>query len=118
MKYLALITLLLILFSCENQGKKVVKEDVETEEAPESKVENVSIKGTIMSSNDSTPLSMAMILVPGTTNGTMSSPDGKFMINVPEGTKKLVFVMDGFEKGEVEVVSDGENSIYLSSKAD
>ena len=118
MKYLALITLSLILFSCENQGKKVVKEDVETEEVPESKIENVSIKGTIMSSNDSTPLSMAMILVPGTTNGTMSSPDGKFMINVPEGTKKLVFVMDGFEKGEVEVVSDGENTIYLASKAD
>ena len=40
------------------------------------------------------------------------------MINVPEGTKKLVFVMDGFEKGEVEVVSDGKNTVYLASKAD
>ena len=116
MKYLALITLSLILFSCENQGKKVVKEDVETETAAKTKVKNVSIKGTIMSSNDSTPLSMAMILVPGTTIGTMSAGEGKFMINAPEGIKKLVFVMDGYEKAEVEINPEEENTVYLNPK--
>ena len=116
MKYLAIITLSLILFSCENQGKKVVKENVETEEDSETKVENVSIKGTIMSSSDSTALSMAMILVPGTTIGTMSGGDGKFMINAPEGTKKLVFVVNGNEKSEVEIILDEENTVYLKPK--
>jgi hypothetical protein len=116
MKHLAIIALSILLFACENQGKKAVNEENQTEEASETQIENISIKGTVMSANDSTPLSMAMILVPGTTIGTMSGPDGNFMINVPEGTKKLDFVMDKYEKKEAEIKAEVKNEVYLTPK--
>jgi hypothetical protein len=118
MKYLAIITLALFIFSCENKGKKAVKEEAQIEESDQSEVQNINFKGTVKSAKDSTVLSMAFILVPGTTIGTMTGPDGKFMISAPEGTKKLAFVMDGYEKANVAVDVDKENDIYLRPKTE
>ena len=116
MKYLAIITLALFLFACENQGRKkeVVIESPEAQVTKE--VKNVNFTGVVLNAQDSTPVSMAMIMVPGTTTGTMSGPDGKFMISGPESTKKLTFAMQGFEGAKLDVTVGEDNTIYLTPK--
>ncbi len=117
MKKSILFIALVLLFACENKGKKVVKEPIETEEVAEAKVENVMIKGTVFSANDSTPLASALIILPGTTTGTISTTNGEFQISIPEGSKKILFAMDGYEKSVAEISPNRENKIYLMPKS-
>lgn len=57
---------------------------------------------------------MAMIMIPGTSTGTMSGPDGKFSISAPEDTKKLTFAMQGFKGSNMNVTAEEGNTIYLT----
>lgn len=116
MKYLAVITLAFFLFACENQGKKKEVSTNLTDKQETQEVKNVTFKGSVLNANDSTPISSAMIMIPGTTAGTISAPDGKFGISGPETTKKLAFAMKGYENASIEVKVDEDNTIYLTPK--
>lgn len=116
MKYLAIITFILFISACENKGKKVVKEEAKEQTETSDATKNVTFTGTVLNANDSTPISSAMILIPGTTSGTISGPDGKFGISGPENTKKLAFAMNGFENANIEVKAGEEVKAYLIPK--
>ena len=118
MKYLAIITISICMLACENQGKKKQVAVPSSQEACESADESkkVTFKGTIRSAVDSSALSMAFVLVPGTTIGTMSDPNGNYQINAPDGTKKLAFVMDGYEKATVGVSPEEDRTVFLNPK--
>ena len=63
---------------------------------------DVSVSGTITDdSND--PLPGVNVLVKGTTIGTTSDADGKFMINVPDGNAVLVISFIGYLTQEINV---------------
>ena len=71
------------------------------------------VKGIILSSVDSTPISGAFVIVPGTTIGSMSDPEGNFMIQVPEKTGKLALSAQGFESVNVDIDTGYQGRVYL-----
>ncbi len=62
-----------------------------------------AITGTVLSSEDSSPLPGASIVVKGTTIGASTEIDGKFTINVPQDATTLVVSFIGFQSQEVAI---------------
>ena len=65
--------------------------------------QTVQIMGTVTSSEDGLPIPGVTIFVKGTTLGTLTAADGKYMLSVPENNKTLVFSFIGFKTKEVEI---------------
>ena len=59
-----------------------------------------SIKGTVTSSEDGSPVVGAAVMVDGTKTGTVTDIDGRFELNVPAGSK-LVITYLGMKKKTV-----------------
>jgi TonB-dependent starch-binding outer membrane protein SusC len=59
------------------------------------------VTGTVTSGEDRLPLPGASVVVKGTTIGAATDLDGKFSLNVPEGSNVLVFSFTGFVDQEV-----------------
>lgn len=59
-----------------------------------------TVSGTVTDENQETLIGVS-ILVVGTSSGTVSDIDGNYSINVPAGTKKLLFSYTGFTSKEV-----------------
>lgn len=114
--FLSVVLFVTVTIAC-NQTKKTHEKEPETKESvQEVKAEPVTAKGKIVNSETGDGLDMAMIFVKGTTTGTMSGPDGKFVITAPTGAKKLVFSADGFEPLEVDIDGEKEMEVKLSPK--
>jgi iron complex outermembrane receptor protein len=62
-----------------------------------------SISGTITNKDDGSALAGVTVVAKGTTIGTISNLDGKYEINIPEGTQFLIFSYFGMETQEVAV---------------
>ena len=62
----------------------------------------ITVKGTVISSEDGLPVIGAYVLQQGTNNGTSTDVDGNFTIDVPK-TATLVVKMVGFHDYEVQV---------------
>lgn len=59
------------------------------------------VTGTVTSGEDRLPLPGASVVVKGTTIGAATDLDGKFSLNVPDGSNVLVFSFTGFVNQEV-----------------
>ena len=73
-----------------------------------------SITGTVTSAEDGLPLIGVTILVKGTSEGTATDVDGRFSIDVEEGTV-LVFTYTGFKPQEVIVGTASSYDIVLET---
>ena len=56
-----------------------------------------TVTGTVLSSDDNTPLPGATVIVKGTNNGTSTDFDGKFTLAVEEGATTLVVSYIGYQ---------------------
>lgn len=61
------------------------------------------VTGTVTSGDDGLPLPGASVVVKGTTIGTATDLDGKFSLNVPQGSSVLVVSFTGFTSQEASV---------------
>lgn len=61
------------------------------------------VTGTVTSGDDGLPLPGASVVVKGTTIGTATDLDGKFSLNVPQGSNVLVISFTGFSLQEASV---------------
>ena len=75
-----------------------------------------TITGVIVDESDE-PLPGVTVLVKGTTIGTASDFDGKYSINVPEGSNELVFSFIGFKPITKEIGAEKSFNITLLEDA-
>ncbi|MEZ4948126.1 MAG: carboxypeptidase-like regulatory domain-containing protein [Saprospiraceae bacterium] len=68
----------------------------------------------MVSDQDGEALIGATVLVKGTSAGTVTDIDGKYSIEVPEGSNILVFSYTGFETQEVELGASNVVNIDLA----
>lgn len=59
--------------------------------------QTVTIKGTVISADDGTPIPSASVTVPGSTLGTLTDGGGKYTITVPVSAKTLTFTFVGMK---------------------
>jgi len=62
-----------------------------------------SVRGTVTSSEDGLGVPGVMISVPGTTVGTMTDADGKYVLNVPANANTLIFTYVGMKRVETQI---------------
>ncbi len=62
-----------------------------------------TISGTITDSETGEPLIGANVLIPGASTGTVSDFDGKYSLNIPEGTSTLTFSYTGYAAIDKEI---------------
>ncbi|WP_158795857.1 SusC/RagA family TonB-linked outer membrane protein [Pedobacter sp. L105] len=62
-----------------------------------------TVTGTVTGQDDGFPLPGVTITAKGTKVGTLSSADGKFSLNVPQGTTSLIFRFIGYTTLEVPI---------------
>ena len=75
------------------------------------------VTGTVISEEDGLPVVGASVVVKGTTNGTITDMDGKFVLtNVPSSAKTLMVSFIGMKTVETKLV-DGA-TIYLKSDSE
>ena len=113
--------LLILLFAAFviacNQSKRTKEKEPEAVVAQKEEVaKTVLVKGKVVNLETGKGISMAFIIVKGTTTGTMSGPNGEFMIQAPADAKKLVISADGFETYETDIVAKDEIEVKLSKK--
>jgi len=65
-----------------------------------------TVTGTVLSSEDNTPLPGASVVEKGTTNGTSTDFDGKFSLNVASDATTLVVSFIGYVNQEVTITND------------
>jgi TonB-linked SusC/RagA family outer membrane protein len=73
------------------------------------------VSGTVTSSEDGQTLPGVSILVKGSTQGTTTDLDGKYSINVPEGSNILVFSFIGAIAQEVSIGNRSQIDVVLAS---
>ena len=78
--------------------------------------QNRTITGTITSDKDNTSLPGATVLVKGTTIGTVTDVDGKYVLSVPEGSDMLVVSFVGYLDQEVAIA--GKSVVDVRLKED
>lgn len=78
--------------------------------------QTVQISGTVTGSEDGLPLPGVNITVKGTTVGTITGSDGKYVLSVPTGAQSLVFSFIGFVTQEVPI--QGRTTVDIVLKQD
>ena len=78
------------------------------------KAQNFTVKGVVLSNEDSSPLIGATVVEQGTANGTTTDLDGKFSLQVTSGTAVLEISYVGFERLTVPVQGRKEIEIKLA----
>ena len=71
----------------------------------------ITVSGQVTDKTNGSPLPGVNILVKGTEMGTATSPDGKYVLNVPSLSDTLVFSYIGY--GSVDVPIDGRKTINV-----
>jgi TonB-linked SusC/RagA family outer membrane protein len=71
-----------------------------------------TVKGTVTTSLDNSPLVGVTIQVKGTNTGTITDANGRFSISVPDDQAVLIFSFIGFETEEITV--GGQSTIDIS----
>ncbi|MGC3946140.1 MAG: SusC/RagA family TonB-linked outer membrane protein [Chryseolinea sp.] len=75
------------------------------------------IAGTVTSEDDAQPIPGVNVLLKGTTTGTTTDADGKFVLKLPDGGGTLVFSFIGYATKEVPVTNESSISVTLSQEA-
>jgi TonB-linked SusC/RagA family outer membrane protein len=78
--------------------------------------QTVQISGTITSSEDGLGIPGVTVSVKGTTVGTLSDIDGKYLMTAPTSSKTIVFSYIGMKKTEVEI--NGQTVINVVMEPD
>lgn len=78
-------------------------------------IAQLTIRGTIRSSDDNSPLVGATVLIKNTSNGTTSDFDGTYEINVPSGQTTLVYTFTGYTTQEVVVGNQTMIDVILAT---
>lgn len=76
----------------------------------------VEISGTVTSSEDGSPMPGASIIVNGTTIGTLSDADGKYMLRVPVDATELVVSFVGMKSQDIRI--EGRTVIDVALEVD
>jgi len=76
----------------------------------------VTVTGTVIASDDKSPIPGVNIVERGTTNGTVTQGDGRFSINVKDAKSVLQFYFIGFVTKEVPV--NGRDDINITLEVD
>lgn len=95
-----------------------------TEEIPQQKTKElqkvlsktIEIKGAIVDSATQHPIEMAFIVVTGTNIGTITDPEGKFVIGIPEGAKQLTFSAKGYKPKKASIAINKDMEVKLAKK--
>jgi len=64
-------------------------------------IAQTTVKGVVVDGSTNETLPGASVIVPGTTTGTVTGFDGAFVLEVPDGTKKLLVSFVGFRNMEI-----------------
>ncbi|MBT2161541.1 SusC/RagA family TonB-linked outer membrane protein [Zobellia barbeyronii] len=75
--------------------------------------QDLTITGTVISSDDGMPVPGANVILKGTTTGTTTDFDGNFAIDVPSSNSVLVFSSIGFASKEVTVGNNTTINVSL-----
>jgi TonB-linked SusC/RagA family outer membrane protein len=75
-----------------------------------------AISGNVTGANNE-PMAGVTVLVKGMTQGTLTDPNGKFSLSIPQSAKTLVFSFIGMVTQEVEIGADNVYNIVLSETA-
>ncbi len=78
--------------------------------------QTVQISGTVTSSEDGLPVPGVSVIVKGTTIGTLTGTDGKYILAVPQGSESLMYSFVGFRTFEALIA--GKNVIDVTLETD
>ena len=103
-------------FSQKETNKKISQQ--QTKEFQNVLTKTVEIKGAIIDSTTQKPIQMAFVTVVGTNIGTITDPEGKFVIGIPEGAKLLTFSAKGYKpkKGSITINKNMEIKLVKKEK--
>lgn len=73
------------------------------------------VTGRVISSEDGEPIIGATVVVPGTTQGTVTDIDGNFSLRVPDNHKSLTVSYVGMEAQTISIGKNNKVSVYLSA---
>src|ERR1700744_545214 len=73
------------------------------------------ITGSVSAKDDGMPLPGVSVTIKGTGTGTLTDTNGKFAIDVPDGSTVLLFTYIGFEKKEVRLGKSNKLHIVLEA---
>ncbi len=77
-------------------------------------VASIIIQGTVTSSDDNLPLPGVTVVAKGTTTGTTTDNDGRYNIEVEDGTQTLVFSYVGFVSEEIDIAGRSVIDVSLA----
>ena len=111
-----LLGLLTLVFKRSIYGALILFISVATAFANGGEMQDRTITGKILSSEDNTALPGVNVIVKGTSTGTVTDIEGNYSLNVPSGASALVFSSVGFVTQEVAIGT--QNVIDLILEAD
>lgn len=65
--------------------------------------QEITVSGTVVSSDNDEPLPGVSVVVKGTTSGTVTDVEGRYTLSVPDGSRVLVFSYVGYLSQEIAV---------------
>lgn len=87
-----------------------------TKELQKVLTKTIEIKGAIIDSATQHPIEMAFVVVTGTNIGTITDPEGKFVIGMPDGAKQLTFSAKGYKPKKESIIINKDLKIKLVKK--
>ncbi len=76
-----------------------------------------SVSGTVTSADDGSTLPGVSVVIQGTSLGTTTDMDGKYVLSVPDGSKALEFSFVGMEKQTVAFTGQSVINVIMKSSA-
>ena len=76
--------------------------------------QEMTVTGVVTDATDGMPLPGVTVAVKGTTNGTITTPDGRYTLNVESGNS-LVFSFIGYKAFEVIIADQNQIDVALDS---
>ncbi|MDN3580259.1 carboxypeptidase-like regulatory domain-containing protein [Mucilaginibacter flavus] len=92
-----------------------IKEAFNDKYTPVSNYQNI-MTGVVVDKKDKSPLPGVSVRIKGTTTGTVTNAQGRFMLKVP-ANGKLVFNYIGYESDEISITAGSEVSVALAASA-
>src|SRR5665647_3741376 len=77
--------------------------------------QTVQITGTVTSSEDGLAIPGVTVAVKGTTLGTLTGADGKYVISAPQNAQTLVFSFIGFKTQELPIAGQIRIDVKLAA---
>lgn len=74
--------------------------------------QNITLSGTVISSQDNQPVIGATVYIEGTTTGTTTDMDGNYSISVPKDAKAVAFACVGYLTKTIKFEPEGKNLAF------